>query len=149
MTRIDRWMRRERGSTRSSRPLASSSAQTAPKPLADRPEAAAQRNVRDDPRGRLALRAVAPLQPADDGDEREQQHDGGGAGEHRPRRQRAPQRAAALLALRGLPQLQLQRGHEVMAHPALPIRRRTDASPRLTRLRTTASDVSHSCARSR
>ena len=39
VTGIDRWMRRERGSTRSSRPLASSSAQTAPKPAVDLAEA--------------------------------------------------------------------------------------------------------------
>ena len=59
---------------------------------------------------------------------------------------RAPERAAALLALRGLPELQLQPRREVLAHLCLPIRRRAVASPRLTRLRTTASLVCSSPA---
>ena len=49
--------------------------------------------------------------------------------------------AAARLALGGLAQLQLEPGHEVLPHRCGPILSLTAARPRLTRLRTTVSDV--------
>ena len=58
-----------------------------------------------------------------------------------------PRGAAALVAQRGLAELQLQPCREVLAHGwCLPILRRAVASPRLTRLRTTASLVCSSPA---
>ena len=64
------------------------------------------------------------------------------AGAHEPLRRRR----AALLAQRRLAELQLQLGDEVLVHRRAPIRVRIAASPRLTRLRTTSSDVSNSPA---
>ena len=55
--------------------------------------------------------------------------------------QRPRRRSAALLAVRGVAQRDAQPGHEVIGHLSAPIRWRRAARPRLTRLRTTASET--------
>ena len=70
---------------------------------------------------------------------------GDGIDARRPRDQPA-ETAAALLSALGLGELELEPGHEVLPHGRGPIRWRTAASPRLTRLRTTASDVCEASA---
>ncbi len=66
-----------------------------------------------------------------------------GVSQRWPRRAR-DRRAAPHVALGRLLQLQPEPGHEVVAH--VPILRRTAASPRLTRLRTTDSEVASESA---
>ena len=136
---------------RSTCSLTGSAAHTAPKPAESDDRSSATLNVWMHLRGdRLGV--VAQLQDADRHGQREQR-DGqrGGqrrragqaaAGAHEPLRRRR----AALLAQRRLAELQLQLGDEVLVHRRAPIRVRIAASPRLTRLRTTASDVSNSPA---
>ena len=86
-------------------------------------------------------RIVAP-QPERRGRRREHEHHGAQRerGHRRPRPERPRGRAAARFALRRVTQLEPEPGHEVVGHA--PILRRTAARPRLTRLRTTDSDVS-------
>ena len=139
------------GSMRSTWLLTGSRAQTAPKPAEsdDRLSAHIERvdHLRLD-----RLGVVVQLQDADRHGQREQRH--GQRGRQRRRAGEAAAgahdplggRRAALLAQRRLAQLELQLGDEVLVHRRAPIRVRIAASPRLTRLRTTASDVSSSPA---
>ena len=154
--------RRVRGSTRRMFPLFVSDSHTEPNATAVlRPEGIGDRDVRDDPRagvgrGRLGVRRRDHPQA-----EHEHQAHGQGGGEradgerrarpHGGRGAREP--AAVLLAERRLAELEAQAGGEVVGHPWPPIRwrtmrRRTVCSPRLTRLRTTASEVPSSPAMS-
>ena len=141
------------GFTRSSTWRSVSATQTEPKPAEMQPRFSRQRDVADHLRVGDVVLLMAPAQAADrdqDGHEQRRQPDR----DRRRRRGHAvaqagqppAEGAALLLAQRGLAELQLQPRREVLAHGCLPILRRAVASPRLTRLRTTASLVCSSPA---
>ena len=139
--------RRVRGSTRSTSPVPWSTAQTRPKPGATTPPVCTS-CVLPTTRGPVtgggssprSASAAATAMTADQQQPADREH-GRRRGVPAHRAGGAPHRPAPLLPLRGVEQLVPEPAHEVLPHRRAPIRARTAARPRLTRLRTTASET--------